>query len=354
MSALVIDGGRLGGYTEQILLRLGARPRHARRVSEALVGADLSGLVSHGIRQLPYYAAQIRRGDLDPARDPEIVEDAGSFLVVDGHRGFGHVVAHDAARLASERAREHRVALVAVRNANHIGRLGEYTELLAGVGQIGLLLVNLEGSTQQVAPFGGIDRRLTNNPISIAVPGSEHPIVIDMALSASAESRVLQAAERGTDVPPGWVLDADGEPSTSPRAYLDGGTLVPVGGMEGGHKGYGLIFLIEIIVGSLSGGRMCGPDDPAFSNGFVLICVEPGADADRPARAEQLIAWVKSSRRRPGVSEILVPGELEDRVRRAGRGLVSLDGPSVQRLEELATSVGLDRPLASLGVVADP
>jgi hydroxycarboxylate dehydrogenase B len=339
-----VDAAKLRAYVEEILTLLGARPGHASRVAEALVDADESGHASHGVRQLPYYADQIQRGELDVARDWEIVRDSGSLVVVDGHYGFGQVIAADTARLASDRAKTHQVAAVAVRHANHIGRLGEYTELIAARGQLGLMLVTCEGSFQHVAPYGGTDRRLTNNPISLVVPGPDHPVMLDMALSAVAESRVLHAAERHAPVPEGWVLDRDGNPSTSPDDYLDGGSLVPVGGVAGGHKGYALIVLVELIVGMLTGGPICGPEERRFSNGYVLICIDPGS-ATRPADVAALRDWVTSTARRSGVEDILMPGDAEVRHRTALDGAVRLDRSTLALLDDLALSVGLRNPL---------
>jgi uncharacterized oxidoreductase len=267
--------------------------------------------------------------------------------VLDGGYGFGHVVAMRATERAAERASRFGVATVAVRNANHIGRLGEYTERLAGRGQIAILLATCEGAIKQVAPFGGIDRRLTNNPISFGVPGPDFPIVLDMALSAVAESRVLQAAERGIDVPEGWILDAAGASSTRPADYVDGGTLVPVGGLTGGHKGYALIFLVELIVGLLSGGRISGPDDPRFSNGFVLIAIDAPGGVAGSSTVAGLIDWVKSARLAPGAAEIVVPGELEERRRRAGSSALTLDATTVEELDRLAATLGLTTRLAA-------
>ena len=332
----------LEAYTAAILVGLGARAADASRVATALVDADRVGHRSHGVRQLPYYAGQIARGEIVLDAEPEIVSDQGRFVVVDGRRGFGHVVADVTARLAADRAAEHRVAVVAVRNANHVGRLGEYTELAAGRGQIALLLANFQGSSQQLAPFGGIDRRLTNNPVSVAVPGPDHPIALDMALSVVAESRIFHAAERGEPVPEGWILDGDGHPTTRPEDYLAGGTLVPVGGATGGYKGYGLIVVVELIVAMLSGGGLCGPGDAPFSNAYVLVCIDPGPEHLRQAEVAEFVAWVKSSRLAPGSSEIVLPGELEARRRTAAADAVTLDEVTVEALADLARSAGVE------------
>lgn len=347
---VALGAGMLRHHTAALVRAMGARGADAERMAAALVGADLCGHRSHGVRQLPYYAGQVARGEIDVTAEIEIVQDSGPLLVVDGHRGFGHVVGGRVAALVAERAAAHGLAAAAARNANHIGRLGEYTEMLAARGQIGILLVTAQGADQQLAPFGGIDRRLTNNPLSIAVPGSEHPVVLDMALSEAAESRVLHAADQGVEVPAGWLLDAEGRPSTQPGDYLAGGSLLPVGAAAGSHKGYSLIVVLELVVGLLAGVPLCGPAQPPFSNSLVLIGIDAaGAAAARRADIAEFVAWVKSSRRRDGVSgEILVPGEPEARRRRAAADRVSLDPVTVRQLDQLAGELGVAVSLADL------
>lgn len=333
-------------HTAALVRALGARARDADRVAEALVDADLCGHRSHGVRQLPYYAGQVQRGEIDVTADIETVLDAPTLAVLDGHRGFGHVIAGVVAQRAAVRARKHSIAAVAVRNANHIGRLGEYTEMLASQGQVAILLVTAQGADQQIAPFGGIDRRLTNNPLSLAVPGPDYPIVLDMALSEAAESRVLHAADLGVEVPAGWVLDAEGRPSTHPQDYLGGGSLLPVGAAAGSHKGYSLIVLLELIVGLLAAVPFCGAARPSFSNAFVLIAIEAGGPAAvRGREIAELISWIKSARRRTE-NEILIPGELEARHRREAAGTVALDPVTVAQLDELAEQLAVPARLA--------
>jgi uncharacterized oxidoreductase len=335
-------------HTADLLGALGARARDADRVAEALVDADLCGHRSHGVRQLPYYAGQVERGEIDVAAEIETVLDAQALAVLDGHRGFGHVIAADVVERAAERAQQHGIAAVAVRNANHIGRLGEYTEMLAGRGQVAILLVTAQGADQQIAPFGGVGRRLTNNPLSLAVPGRDYPIVLDMALSEAAESRVLHAADLGVEVPAGWVLDAEGQPTTDPRDYLDGGSLLPVGAAAGSHKGYSLIVLLELIVGLLAAVQFCGPESPPFSNAFLLVAIEAGGPAAaRSAEIAELIGWIKSARRQTE-HEILIPGELEARRRREAMGSVALDSVTVAQLDELAAQLGVAPRLAEI------
>ena len=326
---------------------LGARLGDAERVAAALVDADLCGHRSHGVRQLPYYAGQAQAGEIDVRAELETVLDASGLLVLDGHRGFGQVIAAEVAETAAVRAREHGIAALAVRNAGHIGRLGEYTERLATAGHVAMLLVTAQGADQQIAPHGGLERRLTNNPLSLAVPGPEFPIVLDMALSEVAESRVLYAADIGAEIPVGWVLDADGRSSTRPADYLGGGSLVALGAGAGSHKGYSLIVLLELIVGLLASVALCGPASPPFANAFVLIAIDArGAAQQRRPEIAELIAWIKSARRRDGASEILIPGELEHRRRRAAGDVVALDPVTVAELDDLARRLGVGSHLS--------
>jgi LDH2 family malate/lactate/ureidoglycolate dehydrogenase len=258
--------------------------------------------------------------------------------VVDGQRGFGQLVDEFAADLALEAAATHGVSAVAARNAGHIGRLGAYTERIAQAGMVGILRVDFQGGDQLLAPFGALERRPGNNPVSIAVPGTA---VLDIALSVAAEGRVAQAQERGEMLPAGWIMDAEGAPSRDPADYLRGGSLLPMGG----HKGYGLIVLVEMVVGLLALGGMCGPGDRSFSNAFVLVCPDPG-DEGRAEYLRQLpvfVYWVKSARRLPGTTEILLPGELEQR-RRSAVDVLHLDAPTSAALRELAQRVGIPAP----------
>lgn len=344
MTNASIHADRLTGWVTALLERHGTPTSGAERVATELVEADRCGHRSHGVRQLPYYVDQIERGELLPAAEPVVLEDRGALLRLDGRRGFGQLVGERATELAMSAATEHAAAAVAVREANHLGRLGAYCERIAGAGMVGILLVNNQGADQQVAPFGSADRRLTNNPISIGVPG---PVVLDIALSVAAEGRVYQAHERGETVPKGWILDSSGVPSTDPGAYLGGGSLLPVGGSESGHKGYGLIVLVELLVGLLALGGMCGPETRPFSNALVLVRIDPGTDA-RNAYLEQLpgfVEWVKSARTLEGAGEVLMPGEPESR-RRAATSEIELDEPTVRALAQLGSAAGVAGPIS--------
>jgi uncharacterized oxidoreductase len=339
---MVIDPVDLEAWVAELLRAHGTEHGKARRVAAALVDADRCGHSSHGVRQLPYYLDQAAHGELIVDADPLVVDRRAGLITLDGRRGFGQLVAEAATDLALEAAATHAVSAVAVRNAGHIGRLGAYTQRVAEAGLVGILLVNFQGGDQLMAPFGAIERRLGNNPVSIGVPG---PAVLDIALSVAAEGRVHQAHERGELLPDGWIVDSEGTPSSEPAAYLAGGSLLPVGG----HKGYGLVVLVEMVVGLLTLGGMCGPGAPPFSNAFVLVCLDPGHSARREylRQLPGFVEWVKSARRLPGRAEILLPGELEAR-RRAAADVVSLDEPTVAALRRLTAATRPAGPGARL------
>jgi hydroxycarboxylate dehydrogenase B len=339
---MVIDPKALESWVAQLLRAYGTEGARARRVAAALVDADRCGHTSHGVRQLPYYIDQIEQGELLVEAEPEVVERRGGLAVLDGRRGFGQLVGEAATDLALESAATHAVSAVAARNASHLGRLGAYTERIAERGMVGILLVNFQGGDPQVAPLGALERRLGNNPLSIGVPG---PAVLDIALSVAAEGRVYQAYERGETLPEGWILDSEGAPSADPADYLAGGSLLAVGG----HKGYGLIVLVEMVVGLLTLGGMCGPGEQSFSNAFVLVCIDPGdeARAEYLGQLPALVQWIKSARRLPGTAEVLLPGELEAR-RRTDSG-VRVDAPTASALRQLARRAGVVPPAVGRG-----
>jgi hydroxycarboxylate dehydrogenase B len=335
---MVIEPEALASWVAELLRAHGTEGAKAERVAAALVDADRCGHSSHGVRQLPHYVDLIQSGELAVDAEPLILDRRGGLMVLDGRNGFGQLTGELATDLAIEGAAEHGVSAVAVRNAGHIGRLGAYTERVAAADMAGILLVNFQGGDQIVAPFGASERRVGNNPISIGVPG---PAVLDIALSVAAEGRVHQAGERAERLPEGWILDREGNPSTDPGDYLGGGSLLPMGG----HKGHGLILMVEMLVGLLTLGGMAGPEEKSFSNAFVLICVDPGERArDEYLRELPVLAeWVKSARRLPGMEEVLIPGEPEAR-RRAAAHVVDLDETTQAALVRLAREAGIAEP----------
>lgn len=326
-----------------VVRALDAPAETAQCVARSLVAANLAGHDSHGVLLLPYWAELIERGQIRVDAEPRIVDDNGAVVRLDGGFGFGPVTADLAVQIALERARSTGVCCVTARNANHIGRVGEYTERLAREGVVALMLVNCQGSGQMVAPVGGRDRRLTNNPISFAAPGHEEPLLFDVALSVAAEAKVWLARARGQEMPEGWIVDRNGNPTTDPEDLFDGGSLLPMAG----HKGYGLMVLVDAVAGILSGGGVCRPDPPEdFSNAFVIVAIDTRAvvsEAEWREQANVLTSYVKSSQRQSEDAEIMLPGEPELTTAAARRTAgIPIEASTWAALGELAERLGVE------------
>ena len=250
-----------------------------------------------------------------------MIEKPG-FAVVDGNHHFGQVTATKALAIGIEGARRQGAFTVMIRNCNHVGRLGSYTEKAALQGIGALMTVNGPGAGG-VAPFGGIDRRLGTNPISIAAPNGDSPLVLDMTTSITAEGKVRVALQKGEKLSEGLIIDHDGNPSTDP-ADLYGppvGAILPLGGAMG-FKGFlGLSVMIDVFAGMLSGSGVCRNDIAPGANGVWAYFVDVSqflAPADYDALMAKYVDHIKGSRKAAGVKEILMPGEIEQR-RRADR-----------------------------------
>ncbi len=250
----------------------------------------------------------------------QIVRETPVNAVVDGNQGFGQAIGRDATLLAIKKARATGLAAVAVRNCYHTGRIGTYSKMAALEGLLAIVTVNSGGAGQLVAPFGGIERRVSTNPISIAAPsGGPEPIVLDMATSVAPEGKVRALHTAGKSAPSGWLIDSAGDPTTDTADFYNSpvGAILPLGGAAG-HKGAGLAFMIDILSGGLSEAGCCEPVPPKIGDGMLAIVM----DIERftplevfTQRVAALAEHVKSCPKAAGVEEIFVPGEVEVRQR---------------------------------------
>lgn len=298
----------LQAIAERILVAAGARNGAAQTVAASLVESDLAGHDSHGVRRLVQYVESIRAGRLDPAAEPAVEPRGTSTSTVDCRYGFGQVAARLAVTEAHRLAREHGAGVVPIRRCNHVGRLGEYVELLAEKDLIGLAFGNADPS---VAPYGGRERRLGTNPLAWAAPRGhgKPPVLADFATAGIAEGKVALAKAAGKQIEPGLVVGPDGNQTTDPADFYRGGALLPFGL----HKGYGLSVLIEIVGGLLSGtgvSSLPGYDD---TFGTVLIAVDIGAfvPVDEFRRQSEEFCTLLGDTAPAGDGRVLVPGEIE-------------------------------------------
>lgn len=295
----------------KIFVAAGAPDDEARLVSEFLVRANLVGHDSHGVIRIMQYVNDIEKGLIKPGAKIEVVKETKSSAILNGNWGFGQVIAKRAMELAIGKAREGAVGVVCVFNCNHIGRLADYTLMALKNDMIGVAMVN---STRFVAPFGGKERMLSTGPVSFAFPSDlEFPLVIDISTSVVAEGKVRVMLHRGEKIPYGWIIDKDGNPSDNPKDLYEGGAILPLGGDEAGHKGFGLGLAVEILSGILSGAG-CAYEETKRGNGvfFEAINIEdfmPIGEFKR--KVGDLIRVIKTSKTRPGWKEIIIPGEPE-------------------------------------------
>jgi L-2-hydroxycarboxylate dehydrogenase (NAD+) len=346
---VIVSASALRRQLERLLGALGAPGAQASSVADNLVEADLRGVDSHGSHLMALYAGRIRSGHLRPETVVTTMADRGSTVLLDGGIGFGQVAGVAAVDLAVERARAHGVATVAVREITHVGALGYYTMRASAAGCFAMAFQN--GGTI-VPPFGGTTGLFSTNPFSYAVPAGRHPdLVYDVATTAAAGNKILLARRRGdTTIPEGWANDEQGHPTTDPHA-------ASISQLQwfGGHKGFGIGLLVEIMAGVLadssfgttehSASELTGWDRLAKGASFVVLDVSRFLPLETfRAHVDALIDDVHASELAPGTERILVPGELEAerRAQRLADG-IPLDDALVAELDELAGS--LDCPL---------
>ena len=329
----------------RILEAAGVSTREARIVGEELAAANLVGHDSHGVMRLVQYVGMIDDGVIKPGAKAEVVKDTAAFAVIDGQFNFGQVICRQALDVLTEKARAAGTATVMIRNSNHVGRLGSYTDRAANDGFAALMSVN-GAAGGGVAPFGGIDRKLGTNPICLAAPRAGGNLVLDMTTSATAEGKLRVAYQKGEQVPPGMMIDGHGAPSTNPGDYYHEplGAILPLGGPLLGHKGYGLSVMVDVFCGILSGNGVCRTELPPGCNGvwMQLIDIESFVPREQfDTTIEMYTAHLKSSRHMDGIDEILLPGEIEVRRRqkREQEG-VPIPDETWRQLNELAERLG--------------
>ncbi|MBA3947324.1 MAG: Ldh family oxidoreductase, partial [Herpetosiphonaceae bacterium] len=285
-------------------------------------------------------------GQIIPVAQPVVTARTGAVAHIDAARGWGQVAAHLATETVLAIAQEQGLGAVVIDRCNHIGRLGEYAERIAQADMIGIAVCNAESI---VAPFGGRGAIFGTNPLAIAAPrgADEAPLLVDFATAGIAEGKVRVAAAKGEQIGPGLVLDRAGQPSQDPQALYDGGVLLPFGG----HKGYGLSLMIELLGGALSG--MAPSALPAYHGGNGTLFLALNITAFTPlaqfrGQAEQLCAAITASPPAAGYAEVLLPGEPEQRAHalRTREG-ISVADQTWHALEALATELAVVLPAST-------
>jgi L-2-hydroxycarboxylate dehydrogenase (NAD+) len=356
---IVVREPALRAQLERLLEALGVPADQATTVADNLVEADLRGVDSHGANLMALYHQRVVSGHLRPVTRVSTVDDQGSTVRLDAGLGFGQVAGVIAVDLAVERALEHGVAVVTARELTHLGALGYYSLRAA---ERGLLAMVFQNGPSIVPPLGGTTGVFSTNPFSYAVPAGEHPpIVFDIATTAAAGNKILLARKRGdAEIPPGWANDDDGRPTTDPNA-------ASVHQLQwfGGHKGFGIGMLVEMMSGLLAdssvgtvehtASELHGRDRIAKGASFVVLDVSRFLPLPEfRNRVDRLVDDVHASALAPGIDRIYVPGEIEAerRIERLRDG-IPLSRGLVEELDAIATQLDCP-PLATLASRGEP
>jgi uncharacterized oxidoreductase len=320
-------------FARSIFEASGVPADEAAIVAGSLVDANLCGHDSHGLIRIPQYVRAISEGQISPGAPLKIVKETPAVLVADGQWGLGQVQAHRLLQRLVPLARTVGLAAGTLRQAGHIGRLGEYAEAAARERLALIATVNGHGYGKNVAPPGGIEGRIGTNPLCLGVPTTGDPVVLDIGTSVCAEGKVRVAFNKGVKVPEGWLLDGKGRPSTDPAVlYHDPrGTILPLGGPQA-YKGFGIGLLMDMFAGGLSGAPCSRPDTPlrvANAVLFIALDIDAFAGAEHFLReVNDLNRAIRDCPRAEGVQEIQLPGDPErkERARRRANGIPLDDG----------------------------
>lgn len=345
---LPADG--LRAAVTRILEAAGSQPAEAQEVAANLVLANLSGHDSHGVGMVPRYVDAVAEGGLMPNAAVAVQMDAGAMLALDGQRGYGQIVGVQAMALGIARAKAQGSCILSLANAHHLGRIGHFAEMATAEGLVSMHFVNVL-SRPVVAPWGGGDGRFGTNPCCIGVPlaGAE-PFVLDFATSRVAQGKMRVAHNKGERIPPGYLIDAQGQPTDDPGVVVVPQSNGLFGALMtfGEHKGYGMAVACELLGGALTGGGTWHrPADATRSvfNGMLTVLIDParlGTQARFEAEARSFVDWLRQSPPGAGFDPVQIAGEPERRTRAAReRDGIQIDDATWSEIVQAGQKVGV-------------
>jgi hydroxycarboxylate dehydrogenase B len=344
----LIQADKLTGIARRVFAAAGSEEEEAGVIAHHLIEANLKGHDSHGVGLIPNYLEHLANGTVFPNRKGRVVSEDGSLIVYDGERAWGQIAAREAVLTGIAKARQTGVAVVALRNPHHIGRVGTYGEMCAAEGLVSFHFVNVTDARPAVAPWRGTDARFSTNPICIAIPGPEpeRPIILDMATSAIAMGKVRVARNKGEQLKPGILIDGQGRPTTDPGAMYrqPRGALMTIGE----HKGYALAFVCEMLAGALCGSGTMRPERQGAgtaTNGMLTIVIDPARLIDREwlkGEIAAMTAYITASPPQDPSLPVLIPGdpERQTRARRLAEG-VPIDDETWREIAAAARTVNV-------------
>jgi LDH2 family malate/lactate/ureidoglycolate dehydrogenase len=343
-----VEASRLEAYCAGILEALGVPGSQAEIVANSLVEADLRGVASHGANLIALYVSRIRAGSMQPRTEIRILSDDESTLQLDGGLGPGQVAGVYAIDEAIERALRHGVGAVSVRESTHLGALGYYTLRAA---ERGVFAMAFQNGPTIVPPFGGITPLMSTNPFSYAIPaGEEAPVVFDVATTAIAANKLILARKSGDSIPESWAADENGVPTTDPQRASHERLQ-----WFGGHKGFGIAFLVEVLAGVLTDSSYGRSERSAsefvgkerVAKGYLFLTLDVGRflpEKEFRRRVDELVRDMRSCEPAAGVERIYAPGEIESlrRLDYLREGIPMSEG-LIAELEAFGAEFGMGR-----------
>jgi uncharacterized oxidoreductase len=349
MTEALIPTQALSRWVVDLWVAAGSHHREAQLTADHLVGANLAGHDSHGVGMIPRYVKSLLADELQLNRRIEVLTDAGGVLAIDGQRGMGQSVTHQAMELAIERARDTGVCVMGLRHAHHLGRVGHWAEQAVQAGMVSIHFTNALGSQVLVAPHGGIEPRFLTNPFTVGIPREDgDALILDFATSAIAQGKVRVAYNKGVPVPAGALIDAKGEDTCDPGVMFPASTGEPQGALlpAGGHKGYALAMVCELLGAALTGGDTARPQNQTMQwavwNNMLTIVFDParlGSGQAFETEARHFVQWVKSSPLRAQVDAIRMPGDPERENRQARSERIPVDQGTLAQLDEASREI---------------
>lgn len=349
-----VNAEKLKDFVVQVLEKLDVPHEDAVITADVLVRADLRGIESHGVARLRRYVDGIKNGVVNTHPNIRVVRETPVTALIDGDFGLGQVISYKAMKIAIEKAKKNYVGLVGVKNSNHFGIAGYYALMAVEQDLIGLTVTN---TRPLVAPTFAKRKLIGTNPIAIAIPTKREPYILDMATSVAPSGKLEVAKRLEEEVPSGWGIDPEGRPTTNPD-LISKGALLPLGGLGeelGGHKGYGLSFVVDVFSGILTGanfgpyvGQTQGPKPSNVGHFLGAMRVDAFMPIDEfKERMTSYINLIKNAEKLPGAEEIYVAGEksaFTEKVRKE-KG-VALDMKTVDMLKKTGDEFGVPFKLA--------
>jgi len=366
MAEFIVHPETLHRWMVDLWRQAGSGEPEARLTADHLVGANLAGHDSHGVGMAPRYVKSWKADELQLNQTVGVVSDHGPLITIDGRRGMGQSVTHQAMTLAIERARQHGVCVMGLRNSHHLGRVGHWAEQAIAAGLASVHFTNAVSTLPMVAPYGGADARFLTNPFTVGIPrAGGDPIVLDFATSAIAHGKVRvawnkQKSDPTVQVPEGSLIDAQGRPTRDPSALFEPAE-GPFGALQtaAAHKGYALAMVCELLGAALTGGATAAPAYRTMKHGIWNSMLAIVFDPERIGPAERFAAearaftdWVQDAPLSGATDRIMMPGDPERRARVARAQGTPIDPGTMAELDEAARVV--DPQLPPLSSLARP